>query len=151
MTYRTQQLVFGVFLVLSGFAMLLHTFDASYVGMAQDVSVGPMFFPRLIISVWIICACGITLEALKLDNVPLAFEWGKVLAAVGVLALFALCFPVLGFLITGVGCFAGLSLILGYKRKGLLLIISAAYVLFVDFTFRTVLQSYLPTFSLFGA
>ena len=150
MNYRCQEIVFGVCLLLLGSLLMYHTFDPAYAQMAGDLSLGPMFFPRLLLVIWLICATGITVLAVRKANVAREFLWGRVLAAFATLAFFALFFEYLGFFLIAVVTFFLLSRIIGFRRYALLGIISCAYVAFLYVLFKTVLQSYLPIGTVFG-
>lgn len=150
MTYRKQELLFGLIVLLIGGGLMYHSFDPSYAEMAQDMPTGPMFFPRIVLTLWLVCAVGILVQACRKADKVVRFAWNKVLAAMGVLVLFPLCFMTLGFLPVGICCFIGLGWILDFRRPWLLLAISVGYILLVDFTFRVILQSYLPGYSPFG-
>lgn len=150
MTYRKQELLFGLALLLIGSGLMYHTFDPTYAAMAADISVGPMFFPRMVLTIWLVCSLGIIVHAYRAAERTVPFAWRKVLAALGVLLFFALFFSTLGFLPVGICCFFGLAWILEFRKPGILLGISVGYVLLVDFVFRVVLKSYLPGFSPFG-
>lgn len=150
MTYRIQEIVFNSFLLAVGIGLYYHTFDTSYGNLAQDITIGPMFFPKILLIVWIFCTSIMLWGAFRRFHAATPFEWGKVLTAVGVLVLFALCFSSAGFYITGIGSFIGLSVVLGYRKFKILIPVSIAYIMLVDVVFRYLLKSYLPTCSLLG-
>lgn len=145
MTYRTQEIFFGIVGLVTGTLLMVHTFDATYRDLAQDLSIGPMFFPRILFCLWIICSIGITYEAIRKENKILPFLWLRVLAAGATLLLFATTINYLGFFTVGVAAFCALSWIIGYRNPKRLIVISIGYVLFVDLLFRHALGCYLPS------
>ena len=150
MTYRTQEYIFCAIILLFGCGLMLHTFDESYAGMAQDISDGPMLFPRILLTVWILCAAGMLVQARKSCAEKRIFMWGRVLAGLAALCLFSLLLPSLGFIATGTIFFISLACILGFSRPLLLVITSVVYAVFIDMTFEHVLMIVLPSFSLSG-
>ena len=145
MTYRSQEILFGVVGLLTGTLLMIHTFDPIYDDLAQDISLGPMFFPRILFFLWLICSAGITYEAIRKENKVVPFLWLRVAAAFITLLFFAAAINFLGFLTVGTICFFALSWIIGYRHPGKLAAIAVGYVLFVDLLFRYALQCYLPS------
>lgn len=149
MTYRTQEILFGTAALVTGTVLMVHTFDPMYAAMAQDLSIGPMFFPRILFTLWLICAGGITYEAMRKETKNIPFLWLRVLAAFATLLFFAAAINYIGFFTVGVICFFALSWIIGYKDVKKLLLVSIGYTIFVGLLFRYVLQAFLPSNQLF--
>jgi len=131
--------------LLTGTLLMIHSLDPMYDDLAQDLSLGPMFFPRILFALWLICSAGITYEAMRKEDTVLPFLWLRVLAAFAVLLFFAAAINYLGFFTVGVICFFALSWIIGYRRPGRLVVISAGYIFFIDLLFRYALKCYLPS------
>ncbi|NLE55333.1 MAG: tripartite tricarboxylate transporter TctB family protein [Lentisphaerae bacterium] len=146
MTYRFQELMFGLFMLAVGGALMLHSFSPQYALMAQDIQTGPMFFPQIILTIWIICAVAMIIRAWGDDakkKVP--FQWLRVAGAVAIMSMFIFFFDKIGYFPSGFCCFFGLGLILGHKHPGRLLLVSIVYAGFTDVLFRWGLKQYLPT------
>jgi hypothetical protein len=109
MTYRKQELLFGLALLLIGSGLMYHTFDPSYAAMAADISVGPMFFPPDGADHLAGVLARHHRPRLPRRGEDVPFAWRKVLAALGVLLFFALFFSHAGFLPVGICCFFGLA------------------------------------------
>lgn len=150
MTYRKQEISFGILGMVVGGLLMVHTFDSSYELMAQDLTIGPMFFPRILFTIWLICATGITYQAMRKEETIVPFLWLRVIAAFVALLFFAATFNFLGFITIGVISFFMLSWIIGYRKPGRLAIYSCGYVVFIALVFRYALQSFLPASQLFG-
>ncbi len=148
MTYARLECFFGIVLLLSGGGLFWHTFSPRYEDMAQDISVGPMFFPRIVLVLWLLCACGIIRGALRGRKEAQAFLWGRVLAVFLLMALFVALFMHGGFVPVGSAFFIAMAFFLGYRRLAVLVPFAVAYILGVDYLFRNILQFYLPTLSL---
>ena len=146
MKYRHQELLFSLFMLSVGCGLMWHAYSPQYALMAQDIQTDPMFFPKIILTGWIVCAAAMVVRSFRLDNEPVVpFEWLRCLIAVGVMAVFVFFFDKLGNLPCAAVCFFALGLILGNPHPRRLLVISVAYALFIDLLFRYVLKLYLPS------
>ena len=146
MKYRHQELLFGLFMLTVGCALMWHAYSPQYALMAQDIQTDPMFFPKIILTGWIICAAAIVVRAFRLSNEQvIQFEWLRCLIAVGIMAGFVYFFDKLGNLPCAAVCFFALGRILGNPHPRRLLVISIGYALFIDLLFRYVLKLYLPS------
>lgn len=150
MNYRTQEICFSATLFLVGALLMYHTSQGGYEDMAQDINVGPMFFPRLVLGGWLICTAAMTVLAVLRGAEDTCFLWGRVLGALAVLVFFVAALETLGFVLSGVVCFFGLGRIIGYRRPLRLLGIGTVYVFAVQLLFEKVLQCYLPACTLLG-
>lgn len=150
MNYRVQEICFSGTLFLIGALLMHHTYQSGYASMAQDLNVGLMFFPRLVLGIWLFCTGIMTIGAVGRQAEHRPFLWGRVLGGLGVLIFFVATLNTLGFALAGLVCFCGLGWIIGYKRPVRLLIIGAVYVVLVQLLFEKALQCYLPACKLLG-
>jgi hypothetical protein len=147
MTYKKLECLFGALLLLSGMGLLYHTFSPRYEDMAQDISVGPMFFPRIVLTLWLLCSAGIIIQALHSRKETQEFLWKRVCIVFLLMALFVALFMYGGFILTGSLFFIAMSAFLGYRRPLVLIPFAVIYIVFVDYLFRELLLFYLPQFS----
>lgn len=150
MNNRTQEICFSATLFLVGVLLMYHTFQSGYDDMAQDINVGPMFFPRLVLGVWIFCTALMTLGAVLYGAADKPFLWWRVLGALGVLGFFVASLETLGFILVGSICFFCLGWLIGYKHPARLFFIGVAYVFLVQTIFEKILQCYLPACKFLG-
>lgn len=146
MKYRTQEILFSFFMLAVGCGLMMHAFSPAYELMAQDLQSGPMAFPKVILTGWIICSFAMVVRSLYLPkDTVVPFKWLRCFTAVGVMACFVFFFEKLGNMPCATFCFFGLGLILGHKKPLRLLVISVAYGIFIDLLFRYALKLYLPS------
>ena len=146
MTYRNAELLFSFTSLFLGSALFLHTFDSSYDMMSLELSMGPTFFPRIVLCVWMLCSIGIFVEALRKREPLPSFLWGRVLAALALFAVFIALFGKIGFIASGFIFFLCLSWFMGYRKKMLLVCTAAGYIAVMHVLFTNILNFILPGF-----
>lgn len=146
MTYRKAELLFSLTSFFLGSALFLHTFDSSYEMMSQELSMGPTFFPRIVLGVWMLCSADIFVEALRNQDPLPSFLWGRVLIALALFALFIGLFGKIGFILSGFIFFISLSYFMGYRKIVTLVCVAAAYIAVMQILFTKVLNFILPGF-----
>ena len=145
MSYRHQEILFGLFLFAIGCGLMSHAFSPQYAMMAQDIQTDPMFFPKIILSGWIFCSAAMVIRAFRrTSKEKMPFEWLRCAAAVLVMSAFVFFFDMVGNFPCAIFCFFFLGLILGNPHPRRLLLISILYAGFIDVLFRYGLSLYLP-------
>ena len=107
---------------------------------------GPTFFPRIILCVWMFCSLGIFVEALRNRDPLPSFLWGRVLIALALFAVFIALFGKIGFIASGFIFFISLSYFMGYRKKLTMVCIAAAYIAVMQILFTNILNFILPGF-----
>ena len=63
MSRKQIELMFSGFMLLLGIGFMYHTFDPEYQQMGIGAQVGPIFYPRILLVVWLLLSVGMLIEA----------------------------------------------------------------------------------------
>ena len=138
--------VFGGVLCLVAAGLLLHTYDPHYEEMGIGAEFGPMFYPRILLILWIGLAIGLIVEAVIGGQPSVDRQrWGML---IGILALVSAC----TFLLGAIGfLFAALlfsfiaCLFLGYREPIGLVLTGLIFPFCTWYLFHQILMIRLPT------
>lgn len=145
MGYRKTELTFSAIFFLIGMLLFIHTFDSTYDVLEMDLSKGPMFFPRIIFTVWMGCCIAIFINAFFKKDIDKPFLWKKVLTGWLLIALFVVLYGTIGFIASGIIFFTSMALFMGYRNKIILSLTVIGYVALLYFIFTKVLGFVLPS------
>ena len=108
---RARSFAFFFTLTLAGVGLFWHSFDAGYEKSAGNAG-ATMLFPRIILTAWIVCAAGATIDA-WISAAPAGERWvfGRMLGFVIAVGACIALVPWIGFLFASIP-FAAISLIL---------------------------------------
>ena len=119
MSYKVQEILFAVVMLLAGLVLLLHTYSAQYqMLLTGDGEIGPMFYPRIILYGWCVMAAGMVVQAARLQaGIVKAFNVKKVAQAI--VLMFALLGLILcfGFIVAAVPFVYCFARFLGYPHR----------------------------------
>ena len=144
MGYRKVELTFSAVFFLLGMLLFIHTFDSAYAVLETDLSKGPVFFPRIVLTVWMGCSLAIFINAFFKKDSTKEFLWGKVLPGWHLIGVFVLLYDLIGFIAAGLIFFFSMALFMGYRNTKILIPTVFSYVLILYFIFTRVLGFVLP-------
>jgi putative tricarboxylic transport membrane protein len=138
--------VYGGVLLLVGALLMLSTFDPRYQGFGIGSDVSPMFFPRILLCLWLTLATVILVRGLRAPG----GDWPpqmKARAAGVIVTVLASTFAmtIVGFLFAMIPCFMIVSLLLGYRRPLPILAFGLLVPILTWFVFTALLEVFLPT------
>jgi len=113
-----KQVILGLLLLCIGCGLLAHTYDSQYLNDQIDVQFGPMFYPTLILVMWILLSLGMIVEGLLKSPVTSQNKLNMpMLVMFSLLAVFfIIILDYAGFLISSIFFFLLSSLIIGWRK-----------------------------------
>jgi len=137
--------VFAGFLALVGVGLLIHSYDAHYEGMGVGAAVNPMFYPRILLWLWVALAAILVVTPLmgKEHNVPTQ-RWLALLGIAAITGGGAALMTVIGFLFSSILFCVAASLQMGYRRPLGLILTGIVFPLATWYLFQKVLMIPLP-------
>jgi len=137
--------VFAGFLLLAGAGLLIHSYDARYEGMGVGAAVTPMFYPRILLWLWVLLAMALVVKPLmgKERNVPTQ-RWPALLGIVATAGAGAALMNVIGFLFSSILFCLAASLQMGYRRPLGLVLTGIVFPLATWYLFQKLLMIPLP-------
>lgn len=115
---RSYRISFALVLLLLGGALFAHSFAARYAAMGIGSPVNPVFFPRILLTLWLVLAVVILIEAFRLppDEHNDTHRWQAPIAMIAVVGLSIWAMRWVGYIgIAGPVAFA-CGWLLGYRR-----------------------------------
>lgn len=142
----SMDVVYGTVLFGVGAALFVSTWDPRYEGIGIGSDISPMFFPRLLLSLWLMLAAVITVRGLRAG----AEGWpdrqqGRCAGVVVAVLAGTWAMTEVGFLFAMVPCFMVVSLLLGYRRAWPIVVLGVLMPLLTWFVFTELLELFLPT------
>jgi len=142
--YRARA-VFGGFVGLVAASLLWHTYDSNYDGMGIGAEFGPMFYPRILLVLWLVLSAGLIIEALLLREKPIANQrWGMLLGTLVLVAGSTLLLNVIGFLFASLLFCILACLFLGYREPIGLVLTGIIFPICTWYLFHEILMIRLP-------
>jgi putative tricarboxylic transport membrane protein len=147
-------LAYGGVLFVIGAILFASTFDPRYTGMGIGSDFSPMFFPRVLLALWmglsIVIAARCMLANLP-DEVLPAQRWSRLAAVCIAVAVFTWLMEAIGFLLAMIPACVVVGLLFGYRRPGPLIGFSVVFPVAIWLIFVKVIQVPLPYSPWFSA
>jgi putative tricarboxylic transport membrane protein len=142
---------FSAFMFCVGVFLLAHSYMDSAENIAAGSSFGPLFFPRVLLWIWVVLAAGMIIEAALLKNPasPKVNRSGLIAALALTGAAYPLM-PVIGFLPTSMAFMLFYPAALGYRKIKVLVPLSILFSVAVWYIFNDILLISLPNMPWFG-
>lgn len=147
---RVYRITFALALLLLGGALVAHSFAERYTTMGIGSPVNPVFFPRILLMLWIVLAVIILVEAVSAAPVPKTAKYRceEPIAMIAVVGLSIWAMRYVGYIgVAGPVAFA-CGWLLGYRRLSILIAISAVSALGTWWLFDQALGIPLPRWRL---
>lgn len=147
---RIHRITFALALLVLGGALFAHSFAGRYATMGIGSPVNPVFFPRILLMLWIALAMIILVEAVLTAPAPAkaTYRWQEPIAMIAVVGLSIWAMRYLGYIgVAGPVAFA-CGWLLGYRRLFILIAISAVSALGTWWLFDQALGIPLPRWRL---
>lgn len=146
MSRFSMDVVYGSVLLVVGGLLMLSTFDPKYQGFGIGSDLSPVFFPRVLLSLWLALSAVILLRGLR----PSVAGWprqekARCAGVVAVVLAFTWAMTVVGFLFAMIPCFMVVSVLLGYRRPLPILVFGLLVPLLTWFVFTEMIEVFLPT------
>ncbi|WP_167512316.1 tripartite tricarboxylate transporter TctB family protein [Oceanidesulfovibrio marinus] len=146
MSRRLIEFMFGGVMMLLGVAFMIHTFDSAYKVMGIGAQVSPIFYPRILLTAWLLLSVGILIEAaFKKGKSSKDYSWKNALLMFLLIGLCVAAMEYIGFLLSTVAFFFASCLIFGYGRYSVLLPVGIIFPVALWLIFVEVLKIPLPT------
>ncbi|MEO1019737.1 MAG: tripartite tricarboxylate transporter TctB family protein [Pseudomonadota bacterium] len=151
MTSRLPGIMFGAVLALLGAGFYFHTYSERYVGLGIGAEFGPMFYPRIILGIWVVIAVAAAIEAALVPSPAGATpkRWGTAAVIGGLIVLAIAAMPYAGFLASMMTFFLIAVPVLGYRKPLPWLLAGIGFPTAIWYLFHEILVIRLPTGSLF--
>jgi putative tricarboxylic transport membrane protein len=147
-------LAYGGVLFVIGAILFASTFDPRYSGMGIGSDFSPMFFPRVLLAVWmglsVLIAVRFMLANLPEEVLP-AQRWSRLTAVCIAVAVFTWLMEAIGFLLAMVPACIVVALLFGYRRPGPLIGFSVVFPVAIWLIFIKAIQVPLPYSPWFSA
>ncbi len=138
--------VFGGVLCLLAAGLLTHTYDPHYEDMGIGAEFGPMFYPRILLILWIGLSIGLVIEAMLLRQRPVAEQrWGMLAGTLFLVAACTFLLSAIGFLFASVLFCVAACLFLGYREPVGLVLTGVIFPFCTWYLFHEILLIRLPT------
>lgn len=151
---RGWDLAYGCVLFVIGASLFASTFDPRYTGMGIGSDFSPMFFPRVLLALWIglsILIAARCMFANLPDEVLPAQRWSRVAAVCVAVAIFTWLMESIGFLLAMIPACIIVGLLFGYRRAVPLVGFSVVFPVAIWLIFVKVIQVPLPYSPWFSA
>lgn len=128
-----------------GGALLFQTFDARYAGLGAGAVFSPMFYPRIVLGIWITLAAILVVKGLRAgQSAAAAHRAGRFALLLGLLVIVIAALPFAGFLLATTLFVLLAPPILGYRRPVPWLLTAALFPAAVWHIFNNLLNIPLP-------
>ena len=126
--------------------LLLHSYDPHYKGMGIGAEFGPMFYPRILLIMWIGLSIGLITEPFlgREKDIPRQ-RWGMLLGMLALVAGCTLLLTEIGFLFASVLFCVTACVFAGYRGPVGIALTGVAFPFFTWYLFHEVLLIRLPT------
>lgn len=124
---RSARLAFALALVLLGGGLLVHSFAARYAGMGIGAAVGPVFYPRILLGLWLLLGFVVLWEAARASGPAGAgtLRWGPPLLMLGATAAAIWAMRWVGYIGIAAPLAFACGWLLGYRRLAILALTAA--------------------------
>ena len=138
--------VYGGVLLLIGALLMLSTFDPRYQGFGIGSDVSPMFFPRILLCLWLALATVILVRGLRAPggDWPLQMK-ARATGVIAAVLASTWAMTVVGFLFAMIPCFMIVSVLLGYRRLLPIVTFGLLVPILTWFVFTALIEVFLPT------
>lgn len=138
--------VYGGVLLLIGALLMASTFDPKYQGFGIGSDLTPVFFPRLLLSLWLILSAIILVRGFMAGAADWPYQMKARCAGVVVVVLGCTwAMTVVGFLFAMIPCFMIVSVLLGYRRPLPIVVFGLLVPILTWFVFTEMIEVFLPT------
>jgi hypothetical protein len=146
---HTLEFLFFCGMLLLGIALFIGTFFSN-TDVATTAQQSAVFYPRIILTGWIIAGCFTVVSQIRRTDLPESgkLNWKMVSIALVIVAAFIVGMRLFGFLGPGIAFSLVSSWFLGYRKPLLLLLCGVLFPLGLDFLFNNLLMLLLPTASI---
>lgn len=140
---RLKNIIFGVVMLAIGAFLLSSSYSTSYSG--AEMENGPMFFPQILLWLWVALSVGIIIEDLR-KNAPIVQrqQVGTLLLVMALVGAACVLLSIVGFIPVCFVFFAGYGYVLKFRNLPILFLISAAFTVLIWAVFNYALQISLP-------
>jgi putative tricarboxylic transport membrane protein len=148
MRQATVDLLIGVVLLALALFLLWESTDPRYAVRVPGHAFGPMFYPRLILGIWVVIAVVIMLRGALLmssDDSVQALQWGQLASVVVVTGVYMWVVTLLGFVLSSALFMFVVLMLLGFRRPIIVGALSIGFPLAAWFVFQFLLRIPLPT------
>jgi hypothetical protein len=138
--------VYGGVLLLIGALLMLSTFDTRYQGIGIGSDLSPMFFPRILLGLWLGLAAAILVRGLHASGGDWPHQMkARTAGVIAVVLVSTWAMTAVGFLFAMIPCFIIVSVLLGYRRPLPILLLGLFVPIATWFVFTTLIEVFLPT------
>lgn len=141
---RPSEAIAGVLLLGIGILLFVHSFDAKYEGMGIGAEFGPVFYPRVLLVLWILMAGILTIQALRRTWTVPVQDWPMIAKVMAVVSVSTLLMEVIGFLLAAILFCTAYTWVTGYRRPVGLILVGLIFPVVVWYLFENVLLITLP-------
>jgi hypothetical protein len=136
--------VFSFILFSIGSLLLLRSYWGEKT-FATGADAGPMFYPRIILWLWVVLGAAMTIQAVRLPASS-GSPWNRRVfyAAAAMILALGFCMEYTGFIAASIAFCWCYPFIQGYRRQKVLILFSLLYTAFVWFLFNNILYIFLP-------
>ena len=136
--------IFSGMMLCIGCLLLLYTFTVPHTAASLISNYGNMFYPRIILTVWCICATMLLIQSMLFGVTLIKVNWRLVSISVCLVVMCGILLGTIGFLPACVIFCVAYPFFLGYKNLRILLPVSCIYAVALWFIFNKVLFIILP-------
>jgi hypothetical protein len=148
MRQGTLDLLIGVVLLALAVFLLWESNDPRYAVRVPGHEFGPMFYPRLILGIWVAIAVVIIVRGALLmssDDSVQALRWGQLASVVVTTGVYMWVVTLLGFVLASALFIFIVLMLLGFRRPIIVGALSVGFPLATWFVFQFLLHIPLPT------
>ena len=139
------QSFFSGFLLLLALSLLVHTYSDEYEGMGIGAEFGPMFYPRILLWMWIgIPGLLVVTSVVGKTKAPAAQKWGRLFGMFALVALCTLLLTQIGFLFSILLFSLSSSWFMGYRKPLGLVLSGIVFPVATWYLFHEILLIRLP-------
>lgn len=134
----------GMLLLGIGVLLFVHSFDEKYAGMGIGAEFGPVFYPRVLLVLWILLAGILTVQTLWRTRAIAAQDWLMIVRVMVIVSASTLLMEVIGFLLSAILFCIAYPWVTGYRRPVGLILVGLIFPVVVWYLFENVLMIRLP-------
>jgi putative tricarboxylic transport membrane protein len=148
MRQGTLDLLIGMVLLALALFLLWESTEPRYAVRVPGHEFGPMFYPRLILGIWLVIAVAITVRGALLmssDESVQALEWGQLASVIVITGVYMWVVTLLGFVLSSALYIFVVLTLLGFRRPIIVAALSIGFPLVTWSVFQFLLRIPLPT------
>lgn len=131
--------------LLAGGFLFLHTFDSRYVGLGIGAKFGPVFYPRILLGLWILVAGLILAAEIRKPDVQLPpLNWPALIRVLAVMGLAVWSIQAIGFLLASIFFSSSYAWIMGHRRPIPIVLVGVMFPIGAWYLFHHILMIRLP-------